>query len=190
MYLETIRIENSQVYNLEYHQWRLERSLNQKKSYNLSKLLVAPDDALYRCRVLYSHNDIMIEYIPYVKRKIAKLKLIYDDSIEYEKKYANRERLNQLFHQKESADDILIIKNSLVSDTSIANVAFYDGKRWITPRVPLLEGTTRRRLLEKGEIELGDICAEEISSFKKIALMNAMIDFDIIAEENIEDIIC
>jgi 4-amino-4-deoxychorismate lyase len=188
-YLETIKALDGILYHLEYHQWRLDSVLQTKKRHEL-KLLSPPKKGLYRCRVVYTQSDIEVEYIKYSKRQVKKLKLIYDDTIEYEKKYEDREKLNQLFLDKGEADDILIIKNSLVSDTSIANVAFYDGNTWVTPSSALLEGTTRKRLLESGKIVLKEIKAEEIKGFQKIALMNAMIDFDIIAQDNLEDIIC
>jgi len=92
--------------------------------------------------------------------------------------------------QKEQCDDILIIKKGLVSDTSIANIAFYDGKLWFTPKAALLKGTCRTRLLLEGKIIEKEIRVEDIKKYKKIALMNAMIDFDIIASDNIEEIIC
>jgi len=189
-YLETIKSLDGELFHLEYHQWRLERALETEDTHNLTALLSPPKKGLYRCRVVYNHNEINIEYIPYSKRQIHHLKLVYDDSLNYEKKYENRDSLNALFKQKGRADDIIIIKNSLITDTSIANIAFYDGEVWVTPKSPLLEGTTRKRLLALGKIVERDIRVEEISSFKKLALMNAMIDFDIIAEENIEDIIC
>jgi 4-amino-4-deoxychorismate lyase len=189
-YLETIKSLDGELFHLEYHQWRLERALDTKDTHNLNALLSPPKKGLYRCRVVYNHNGICVEYIPYFKHQIHSLKLVYNDTIEYEKKYENRDSLNALFKQKERADDIIIIKNSLITDTSIANIAFYDGEIWVTPKSPLLEGTTRKRFLDLGKIVERDIRVEEISSFKKLALMNAMIDFDIIAEENIEDIIC
>jgi len=189
-YLETIKAKDGEIYHLEYHQWRLERTLETKETHKLSEYLSPPLKGLYRCRVVYCKDTIEIEYIEYIKRQVDTLKIIYDDSIEYSKKYVNREKINTLYSQKEKADDIIIIKNSFVSDTSIANIAFFDGEVWLSPKVPLLEGTTRKRLLESGKIIEKDIRVEEIKKFKKIALMNAMIDFDIIAQENIEDIIC
>lgn len=64
-----------------------------------------------------------------------------------------------------------------MSDTSIANIAFFDGVKWITPNTPLLQGTTRTRLLDEGKIYEAEISLELIPQFKKIALMNAMVGF-------------
>jgi len=189
-YLETIRAENGKIYHLQYHQQRLDKALNLKGIHKLCTLLLPPKKGFYRCRVVYNRDEINIEYIKYTKRQVHSLKIVYDDTILYDKKYENRESLNTLFQKREDNDDILIIKNNLVTDTSIANIAFYDGTIWVTPKKPLLEGTTRQRLLESGKIIAKDIKVKEINSFKKLAIMNAMIDFAIIAEENIEDIIC
>ena len=189
-YLETIKALDGKLYHLEYHQERLNTTLQTNKTHNLSTLLDPPKDGLYRCRVLYDADSIEIEYIPYIKRHIRSLKLLTSETLEYARKYEDREDLNRLFEKREGCDDILVVKNALVSDTSIANIAFYDGERWVTPKTPLLYGTTRKRYLETGKIVEKEITVLELKSYKKVALMNAMIDFDIIAEENIGDIIC
>jgi 4-amino-4-deoxychorismate lyase len=77
-----------------------------------------------------------------------------------------------------------------VTDTSIANVAFYKDGLWFTPKKPLLEGTTRARLLNAGKIIEKDIGVKELKNYSKVALMNAMIDFDIITKYNLKDMTC
>jgi len=76
----------------------------------------------------------------------------------------------------------LIVKNSLITDTSIANIAFFDSIRWVTPALPLLKGTTREKLLREGKIFEENIHVDDLERFSKVALMNAMIDFDIITK--------
>lgn len=188
-YLETIKILDRKIYNLEYHQARLDRTIGEGKL-DLYSLIKPEENGLLRCRILYDENNASVEYLPYEKREIKKLKLVFDDTIEYSKKYADREDINKLFEQREEGDDILIVKDGLVRDTSIANIAFFDGDIWLTPKQPLLEGTMRAKLLDEKKIFATYISYKDISKFKKIALMNAMIDFDIITKDNIEDIIC
>ena len=192
-FLETIRCEDGKVFHLRYHQLRYEdvlRSLGCNEYKDLRTLIKPPEKGLYRCRLVYTIEDIEIEYIAYKKRDVKTLKLVFDDTIEYSKKYADREKINELFERRDGADDILIIKNNRVTDTSIANVAFFNGKEWITPINPLLKGTTQVRLLEEGKIIAKEIFVDELSSFTGLALLNAMIDFDIIAQENIRDTYC
>lgn len=189
-YLETIKAVDGELYHLDYHQERLNRALGSAEGYNLQNFLNPPNSGLYRCRVIYDDVSLSVEYLPYMKREIKSLKLLVDDTICYDKKYEDRVDINNLYKQRDACDDILIIKNGLLRDTSIANIALYDGQVWQTPASPLLYGTTRARLLDAKKIQEKEIRVEDIYEYKKVALMNAMIDFDIIAEENIRNIIC
>jgi len=187
--LETIKAQNGVLFHLPFHQLRLESAIGENQI-ELSEILNPPKSGLYRCRVVYDAKDYEVSYHPYFKRSVTKLKLIEDNSIEYARKYADRSALDVLFSQKEDADDVLIVKNGLVSDTTIANVAFFYKNSWITPKQPLLNGTTRMRLRLAGELKEEEIYATDIKKFESIALMNAMIDFDIIRNKKIEEIIC
>jgi len=188
-FLETIKAVNGKLYHLEYHQMRLDRTLP-NTGILLKDIVTPPAVGFFRCRVVYSDKDYAVSYHPYQKKDIQTLKLVVSKTIEYSKKYLNRESINNLFAKKASCDDILIVKNGLITDTSIANVAFFYKNEWLTPKQPLLYGTTRQRLLEESKILLHDIEVKDVQKFSQIALMNAMIDFDIIAQDNIEDIIC
>ncbi|MDD5400825.1 MAG: aminotransferase class IV family protein [Sulfurimonas sp.] len=186
-FFETIKAIDGKVLNLSYHQARYESVLNYfgiNKSQNLKDFIQPPKNGLCRCRLTYDISKTYIEvtYHEYNKREISSLKIVYDDSIEYSMKYANRDKLDELFSLRGECDDILIVKNSLITDTSIANIAFFDGSRWITPASPLLRGTTRERLLREGKIFEEEIAVNDLEKFSQVALMNAMIDFDIITK--------
>ncbi len=184
-FVETIKILDGKIHNLEYHQLRYESVLNSfgvEVYQSLCDFIEPPEWGLYRCRLLYNKESIEVEYHPYKKREISSFKLMFDNDISYSQKSINREHIDTLFEQREDADEILIIKNLMVTDTSIANIAFYRDGSWLTPREPLLKGTTRERLLDEGVIQEADIKANELRSFSKIALLNAMIEFDIIDE--------
>jgi len=193
-FLETIKAVDGVLFHIEYHQRRYEAVLQsygitQKRE--LAAILDAPQEGLYRCRVVYDlEGNITCSYHPYSKRNISRLKLLFADELEYSKKYANRDALDALFAQREACDDVVIVKNGLLCDTTIANIALFDTQQWVTPKTPLLEGTTRERLLESGFLISKDIGVEDLQEYTQIALMNAMIDFDIIADKKIEEIIC
>ncbi len=193
-YLETICVDGGEVQHMAYHQNRYEKTLEDENSSHiltLHELIEAPKNGKYRCRLLYGADGVCsISYHPYKKRVIQKLKLIEANCLEYAKKYANREALDALFLQRGACDDVLIVKNGFVTDTTIANVAFFDGAAWFTPRVPLLHGTTRARLIEKGFLEQKDILVEDIFEYSQMALMNAMINFDIIQNKKMEEVVC
>jgi 4-amino-4-deoxychorismate lyase len=168
---------------MSYHQKRYESVLNlldAEKIEDLKEYLNPPQFGIYRCRLVYTDNTIAVTYHEYKKKEIASLKLIFNNEIEYSKKSTYRDEIDALYEQKGEGDDILIIKNLLVSDTSIANIAFYRDGEWVTPKTPLLKGTTRARLIDEGKLTEEDIKVQDIRSFSKIALLNAMIDFDVL----------
>ncbi|WP_373036477.1 aminotransferase class IV family protein [Sulfurimonas sp.] len=192
-FLETIRAVDGKVYNLSYHQQRYEdvlKSFGSSDFKNLQDYLNPPVTGLYRCRLIYDTRNIDVTYHKYEKREVASLRLVYDDSVDYSRKSTYRNELESLFEKREECDDILIIKNSLITDTSIANVAFYNSGLWYTPLKPLLRGTTRQRLLDENKIIEKEIRIQDLKEYSKIALMNAMIDFDIITKYDLKDIIC
>ncbi|MCD6190289.1 MAG: aminotransferase class IV [Sulfurimonas sp.] len=183
-FLETIKIVDGEIFNIEYHQKRYESVLEAhgvKDIQNLEELINPPEWGIYRCRAVYDAYGVEVTFHEYKKRDITTLKLIFENNIDYEHKSTVREEIDSLFSQRGECDDVLIIKDLLVTDTSIANIAFYtkEGK-WITPKRPLLKGTTRARLLDEGKITEVDIKVHELRSFSKVALLNAMIDFDIL----------
>ena len=149
---------------------------------NLQSHLNPPPIGLYRCRLTYNENQIDVSYHPYSKRTVKSLKIIHDDAITYTQKSTDRTHIDKLFNLREECDDVLIVKNGFVTDTSIANIAFLKDGVWYTPSTPLLEGTTRERLLDDGFLTAQDIRVEDLESFSQVALLNAMIDFDIIAD--------
>ena len=179
-FLETIKAEHGRLFHLTYHQRRLERTLNAfkiEKQYDLASLLKPPSEGLIRCRVLYDEETITVDYIPYTPRTVNALQAVIDDEIDYSFKYADRSALDADFEARGDCGDIVIVKNGLLTDTTIANIALYDGKRWVTPKEPLLFGTTRERLLEEGKIEEADIPLSELDRYNRCAVMNAMVGF-------------
>lgn len=191
-FFETIKIQDGEVFNLAYHQARYENTLHSfgiNKIHNLQTYINPPKKGLYRCRLVYSSNILSVNYYEYLKKEIKKLKLVHDDSIVYSYKKEDRVDLKRLYDQKNDCDDILIVKNGFITDTSIANIALYKEGRWFTPKSPLLKGTTRQRYIDNGILDQKDITLEELNTFEKTALLNVMIDFDIISQ-NQKDIFC
>ncbi|BDY13375.1 aminotransferase class IV family protein [Hydrogenimonas cancrithermarum] len=182
MLLETISIVNGSIQHLSLHQARLDRSqsalFEDYTPIDLGSLIHPPSGSgQIKCRIVYADELIDISYAPYHPREVRHLKLI-ESSIDYAHKYSDREALDDLFARRGGADDVLIVRNGLITDTSVANIAFYDGKKWITPKSPLLRGTTRERLVRSGFLIPRDIRVDELGNFETFALLNAMIGFE------------
>lgn len=181
-YIETIRIEKGRLRNIAYHDRRMNEVLREvwgvDRSVSLETYIDAsPYEERTRCRVTYGRDVESVEFFPYQIRPVHSLQLVRGGQIEYRRKRADRSELNALFACRGEADDVLIVRGGLLTDTSIANIALGDGTGWYTPASPLLEGTQRACLLDAGMIRPLDIHADDLSRFQKIRLFNAMIDF-------------
>jgi len=182
LFVESIKLLDGVLFNLNYHQDRMDRTIlsvqNKKNSINLLNELKIPDKyscGLYKVRVLYDEKINSIEFLPYTKRYIHNIKLVEAD-INYSFKYADRFMINRLLEINKGFDDIIITTNGFVRDSSSANIVFYDGKKWVTPSTPLLAGTKRALLLDQGAITEEEIKISDIKKFQKISLINAMLD--------------
>ena len=183
--IETIAVENRQFKNLSYHEARLNKTREKLWGYldywDLSKMLVIPDSItndLHKCRLAYGFEIDAIKWEPYTPRTISKIQRVYHDSVEYSFKYDQRPELNTLFAQKNDADEILIIKQGMVTDSFYYNVAFLDNNKWYTPDTFLLPGTQRAFLIDYGILEEAKIAEKDIYKYSHIKLFNAMVEWD------------
>ncbi|WP_339795332.1 aminotransferase class IV [uncultured Imperialibacter sp.] len=182
--LESIKIANGLPQNLRWHQRRLDASRlevfgMQLPPINLQEILDTSqlDKAtIYKVRVIYGEELNKVEIEPYSVRPIQSITVVEANRLDYRHKYADRSAINTLFSQRGAADDILIAQNGLLTDCSFANVCFWDGGKWHTPTEPLLAGTKRALLLEKGLIFERKIVVSDIRFFESITLINAMLD--------------
>ena len=152
MFFETIKLENNILCNINFHQKRVESVFKEFSlvcPWKLNDLILPPDNGVYRCRFNYNFSNYSIEFVPYIPKAINSLKIVYNDSIDYHLKKTDRSQLNALFLKRDKCDDICIIKNGYITDTSIANLALFIDNEWFTPKTPLLKGTFRAYLLEK-----------------------------------------
>ena len=181
---ETIKCIEKNVLNLDYHNERFNRT--RKELFGCSDILdignyiKIPSKKLLKCKLVYADEIIDIDFAPYMKKEIKSLKLMSDDNIDYKYKYSNRDSINELYEQKGDFDDIIIVQNGFITDTSIANIAVFLDDKWLTPDKPLLEGTCRQRYIESGLLKTADITVAMLKNAKKIAILNAMRDFDIL----------
>lgn len=186
---EAIKVHDGVFYNLAGHQARVTRTAMHHFGHDI-QLDLTPDmipldqrAGLVKCRVVYGSRGIeSIEFTPYTFHIIRTVAIIHDDTIDYTYKSTDRSRLNALLAAS-GCDEIIIVKNGLVTDTSVANIVLEDpfGKLY-TPSTPLLAGTKRASLLERGIITEREIRPADLQTAARIRLINAMIDL----EDNVE----
>jgi 4-amino-4-deoxychorismate lyase len=182
--VETIRSEDGILKNVVFHNERLLRSLygifGLKTIIDLEKIITVPEIAkkgLFKCRVEYDREIRNIEFLPYEFRQVKTLKLIENNTIDYTYKYVDRSAIEKLMSGRNGCDDILIIRNGYVTDSSFANLIFKDSsENWVTPSTYLLQGTRRTNLLRSGLISEARIRLQDLTDYSEVKLINAMID--------------
>ncbi|MBN1416092.1 MAG: aminotransferase class IV [Bacteroidales bacterium] len=180
-------MKHKRLMQVAYHNNRVNDSrkalFGLSREWDLSEIIHMPDldpDLIYRCRLLYAREVNSIEFVPYVRRNIQNLYVVDCGDFDYSFKYAERsvfEKLKAIVPDPEVAD-ILLIKNGLITDTSFSNIILYDGLRWYTPAIPLLKGTKREYYIDKEMIFPRDIRLDDLHLYKKLRLINAMLDWD------------
>lgn len=192
--VETIKIVNGKACDLAYHVARAERSRKELfgngKSLDIESALwnhQLPESGVYKCRVLYREEIEEIQMHPYTPREVKTLCLVESDTIDYAHKYEDKSMFNALLSKKGSCDDIIIVKNGNLTDTSFSNLALFDGKSWWTPSTFLLRGTMREKLLCEGLIHETAIGVKDLTRFEKVSLINTMLELGdaIVSVENI-----
>lgn len=177
-FLETIAIIDKVPQHVEFHQKRIEKCSLVHLSPFLN-IIKVPTFRKYKLSILYNETQIeKFQLTPYSPSTIKKFKILIDNDIEYSFKYADRSQFDQLKSKAQGCDEVIIIKNGEVTDTTFSNLLFWDGVKWITPEHPLLKGTCRDRLLKNGLISTQKISVNQLSTFSKMMLINAMLDFD------------
>jgi 4-amino-4-deoxychorismate lyase len=136
------------------------------------------DGRIYKCRVMYNESGIeKIDFSLYQPRLITSLQLVENNEIDYTFKGVDRSALDRMMANK-TADDILIVKNGYITDTSFSNIVFFDGEKWITPSTYLLNGIQRQYLLAHNLIQEKEIRPADLKLFQYAKPINAMLDLD------------
>jgi len=183
-FVESIQLKAGQFKRLELHQVRLQKALEESypnvKVIELAESLkntYFPTEGLFKCRVVYDSEIRLIEFAPYIRREIRSLKLVETKLKSRAYKLEDRSGLNAAFAQRDDCDDVLLVRDGLLMDTSYCNIALYDGENWFTPGIPLVYGVNRAELLAEGKLIEKDIAVDELKNYRQIALFNAMIEF-------------
>ncbi len=179
LFIETMRIVAGAIANFERHLSRMRSTVNEVFGCepNLAELqqAVLPADAR-KCRVVYGRQIQSIEFADYRPRTVNTLKLVEASAgLDYHLKYADRSALNALRELRGDCDEILIVRDGHVTDTSYTNVVFTDGEHYVTPDTCLLPGTMRASLLHAGAITAAPVTVDDIRRYTHVALINAML---------------
>ncbi len=183
--VETIRLEAGLFHNLAYHQARFDRSRRECFGSSVVPLslltILAPfkneNPKRQKVRLLYAESIEAVEVLSYTPQKVVRLKVV-ESGIDYHLKSTDRRELTALFNQRGECDNILIVKNGLITDTAYSNIALLQGDQWYTPASPLLEGTAMAALIDSGVLRRRKIRLNELCEYQSLQMINALLPFD------------
>ncbi|KXK42902.1 MAG: hypothetical protein UZ11_BCD004001077 [Bacteroidetes bacterium OLB11] len=156
-FIETIHIEHQQAYELERHLLRMQKTCieyyNQEKKLNevQADILHFASQTKIKTKLSLHYNIDKHTLLPtiYYQKNIETFFLIENNEIDYHLKYADRNSLNQLKLNIKNEDEIIIVKDGKITDTSFSNICFFKQNQWVTPNTPLLNGIKRQKYLDE-----------------------------------------
>lgn len=183
-FIESIKVEDQELFLLEFHQKRVNETFahfGKEGSIDLAKIfkdLEHDEDGLYKLRLVYDlDKKFRTMMMPYAIPEIQDFQLVENNSYDYSFKFEDRKELEKM-KTKSKSEEIIIVKNNHITDTSFSNILFQKGKDWFTPSTYLLNGVQRQYLLKKKKIKETEITLQNIKEFSHFQLINAMNDFD------------
>ncbi|KIC61909.1 aminotransferase class IV [Chryseobacterium taiwanense] len=183
-FIESIKVEDQEVFLLELHQKRINQTFShfgKEGSIDLKKIyekLEHDEDGLFKLRFVYDlDKKVRTQMIPYAIPEIADFQLVENNSFDYSFKSEDRKELDKM-KMKAKTEEIIIVKNNHITDTSFSNLLFLKGKDWFTPSTYLLNGVQRQNLLKQKKIKEAEITLQNIKQFSHFQLINALNDFD------------
>lgn len=187
LFIETIRFTDGVFHNLDLHQQRMDRTCREAFDTKAPSIAISslgePAQSwnrAFKCRVTYSRHIEKIEFEPYAPHPPRSLRIVECDDIDYHLKYADRSRLGELKTLAGDCDDILIVRNGLLTDSSYANIILHTLDRLLTPSVPLLAGVMRQRLIADGAVSCAELTPSDLLPGNQlgvyaVSIINAML---------------
>lgn len=183
MFLETICLINGKVQNLDAHIRRMRKTADYFR-FDVPELpdleeLLSPgmENCKVKCSIHYHYEINSIAFERYIPKVIKCLKLIYA-SPDYNFKFSDRRSLNDLLSLREDCEEVLIVRNGYITDTTYSNVVLEKENSLYTPHLPILNGTKRQKILHEGRISEKEIKVNNLKDYNRIYLINSMLDIE------------
>ena len=183
-FIESIKVEDQKAFLMEFHQKRVNDTFahfGAQGSIDLEKIfksLEHDEDGLYKLRIVYDLNrNFKHQMIPYAIPEIENFQLVENNSYDYSFKFEDRKEFEKM-KTKAKTEEIIIVKNNHITDTSYTNILFLKDETWYTPTTYLLNGVMRQHLLKEKKIKEAEITLQNIREFSHFQLINSMNDFD------------
>ena len=183
-FIESIKIEDQKIFLAELHQKRVNDTFShfgKEGSIDVAKIfknLDIDENGLYKLRIIYDLNkNFRTQLIPYAISEIDDFQLVENNNYDYSFKFEDRKEFEKM-KMKAKTEEIIVVKNNHITDTSFSNLLFLKGKNWFTPTTFLLNGVQRQHLLKTKKIKETEITLNNIKEFSHFQIINSLNDFD------------
>ena len=183
---ESLCVQDGRVLHGKWHRLRFQKAYQKfyggPPNFDILDQIDVPQkfcQGIVKLKIGYNDIARQLNFQHYQIQQIKSLRLVPTNDLDYDYKYSEREKIEALFALREDCDDVLIVRRGWITDSSYANVIFFDGKDWWTPEVPLLEGTCRARLLGESRIKTIALQVKDLKNFQGVKLINAMRDISL-----------
>ena len=183
-FIESIKVEDQKIFLLELHQKRVNETFShfgKEGSIDLQKIfknLEVDENGLYKLKIVYDLNkNFRTQLIPYAISEVDDFQLVENNTYDYSFKFEDRKEFEKM-KTKCRAEEIIIVKNNHITDTSFSNLLFLKGKEWFTPTTYLLNGVQRQHLLQNKKIKEAEITPQNLKEYSHFQIINALNDFD------------
>lgn len=180
-FTEVVKLVNGQPLYWEQHRQRMRDTIRHFFQQDVELLplehylpAIVPS-GLCKCRLIYNQRVEDVELLPYTLKQRKRVAVAVCDEVDYRYKYLDRTHFDQLLKQTQ-CDDVLIVKDGLLTDSCFANIVLARGETLVTPRLPLLRGTCRERYLQQGLLVECDIKPNDLPHFDTLYFINAMME--------------
>lgn len=182
-FIETIKIVDGQFQAVDWHIRRvIHTSVSYGASVNIDRAFSALPDCcsqgVFKCRIVYDTEIRDVSFSPYSKRSVKSLKIVDGDNLDYSFKYEDRSQLDSLRELRDGCDDIIIVQNGFLTDTSYTNIVLENSDGLFVPDTYLLNGTMRQRLLADKIVTECPVRTCDLKYYDRIILINAMIGLE------------
>ena len=183
-FIESIKIEDQKIFLAELHQKRVNDTFShfgKEGSIDVAKIfknLDIDENGLYKLRIIYDLNkNFRTQLIPYAISEIDDFQLVENNNYDYSFKFEDRKEFEKM-KMKAKTEEIIVVKNNHITDTSFSNLWFLKEKNWFTPTTFLLNGVQRQHLLKTKKIKETEITLNNIKEFSHFQIINSLNDFD------------
>ncbi|MFA7627709.1 MAG: hypothetical protein WCZ17_11770, partial [Candidatus Kapaibacterium sp.] len=140
-FIETMKLFDGNIINIQYHQQRLQKTLESFYGYvgiDLTDIPIPKEyqSGIYKFRVVYDKQLGQISFEKYNKKLINYLICVTANNLIYDYKYLDRSNIYEICKMLPEDAEPIFVKNGFVTDSSYTNLVFESDDGFFTPDSP------------------------------------------------------